>query len=52
MVKVTVTGQQMPVSCEISDEAIAEGSKAVGDKVRELMNYPSTTNVQSVVTNG
>lgn len=33
MVKVTLTGQQMPVSCEISDEAVAEGSKAVGVKV-------------------
>lgn len=34
MVKVTLTGQQMPVSCEISEEAMAEGSKAVGEKVR------------------
>lgn len=36
MVKVTLTGQQMPLSCDISDEAMAEGSKAVGEKVRHL----------------
>jgi len=34
MVTVTVTGQQMPLACDISDEAMAEGAKAVGEKVR------------------
>ena len=36
MVKVTLTGQQMPVSCEISEDAMGEGAKAVGDKVRPV----------------
>lgn len=34
MVTVTLTGQQMPVSCDISEEALAEGAKALGEKVR------------------
>ncbi len=34
MVTVTVTGQQMPLACDISEEAMAEGAKAVGEKVR------------------
>lgn len=34
MVTVTVTGQQMPLSCDISEEAMAEGAKVVGEKVR------------------
>lgn len=33
MVTVTVTGQQMPVSCDISEEAMSEGAKVVGEKV-------------------
>lgn len=37
MVTVTLTGQQMPVSCDISEEALAEGAKALGEKVRVCM---------------
>lgn len=36
MVTVTLTGQQMPLSCDISEEAMAEGAKVVGEKVRSL----------------
>lgn len=36
MVTVTVTGQQMPLSCDISEEAMAEGAKAVAEKVRRM----------------
>lgn len=36
MVKVTLTGQQMPVSCDISEEAMAEGAKVLGEKVRTV----------------
>lgn len=39
MVKVTLTGQQMPVSCEINEEAMAEGAKAVGEKVRTPVRF-------------
>lgn len=34
MVTVTLTGQQMPLSCDISEEAMAEGAKVLGEKVR------------------
>lgn len=38
MVTVTLTGQQMPVSCDISEEAMAEGAKVLGEKVRNLLS--------------
>ena len=41
MVTVTVTGQQMPLACDISEEAIAEGAKAVGEKVRSAFHFAS-----------
>lgn len=37
MVTVTLTGQQMPLSCDISEEAMAEGAKVVGEKVRAVL---------------
>lgn len=43
MVKVTLTGQQMPVSCEISEEAMAEGSKAVSEKARRRLHRVATS---------
>lgn len=46
MVKVTLTGQQMPVSCDISDEAMAEGSKVVGEKVAAAMTAAHQESLQ------
>ncbi|CAM9459573.1 unnamed protein product [Discosporangium mesarthrocarpum] len=37
-VKVTVTGQQMPVSCEINPDLLAEGAEAVQEKVAQAMS--------------
>lgn len=37
MVTVTLTGQQMPLSCDISEEAMAEGAKVLGEKVCSLL---------------
>ncbi|CAN0180933.1 unnamed protein product [Pylaiella littoralis] len=46
MVTVTLTGQQMPVSCDISEEALAEGAKALGEKVAAAQQVAHTESLQ------
>ncbi|CAM9516494.1 unnamed protein product [Ectocarpus sp. 6 AP-2014] len=48
MVTVTVTGQQMPLSCDISEEAMAEGAKAVAEKVAAAQQAAHTESLQTM----
>eukprot|EP00752_Nemacystus_decipiens_P009764 g8720.t1 len=46
MVTVTLTGQQMPLSCDISEEAMAEGAKVLGEKVAAAQQAAHTESLQ------